>query len=600
MPEPRTIAVLPFEELGAAPDAASAPELAPVAGWFARGITEDVITELSRFASLEVVHAHSSFASEARRSDRELGAELGARYVLRGTVRRGGERIVVGTRLVEAASGRLVAADRFESAARELPLLELDVAAHVAAALAIRLDEQALARARRKPVAQLEVYECWLRGLEHLRRGTREDDAAARRLFEHALALDPHFARAHAGLSLSHFNEWSCPAGQRWDETERAAFDAARRAVALDESDHVGQLILGRVHLFRREHAAARRRLELALALNPNDADALVQASLGVCLLGEPERALALVEKAKRLNPKHGDWYFAFELYPRFALEQYDEVVRLGALAPAFAVDLTAYAAAAAAQLGRAGEASARLAEFRADFRAKILFGAEPEVGEELRWLHHVNPYALPADAQRLERGLARAGLVPDPDAGARATAARDAHEAVFARDGDGWRISFGGGSVRLRDLKGFHDLALLLARPGTELHCLELAGRPAENGGESIDAECRRDLRRRARELEDELVEAREHADLARTEALATELAAIGDELASALGLGGRSRALGSAAEKARTAVTWRIRSAIRKLADAHPALGRHLENSVRTGSFCRYAPESPIAWRV
>jgi TolB-like protein len=588
--EAPTIAVLPFEELGGDPEA----------GWFARGVTEDVITELSRFAPLEVIHAHSSFASgAAAKDDRELGAELGARHLLRGSVRRAGERIVVSTRLSEAASGRQLAAHRFEAAARDLPALELDVASHVAGALAIRLDEHRLAGARRKPVAELAAYECWLRGLDHLRHGTPADDARARELFERALAIDPCFARAHAGLSLSHFNEWSCQAWHRWDETERAAFETARRAVALDESDHVTQLILGRVHLYRREYDAARRRLELALELNPNDADALVQIALGLSTLGEPARALVLIGKAKRLNPKHGDWYFGFELYPRFLAGEYAEVLRLGALAGAFAVDMGAFLAAAAAHLGRMDEARARLAEFLADFRAKILFGAEPEPGEPLRWVLHVNPFARAEDEARLVRGLALAGLAPDPDAAVTARSERSA-DAEFARDGDGWRIAYGGASVHLGDLKGFQDLAYLLARPGEEVHCLELAGRPAEGADEVCDREGLATLRRRARELEEELAEARAHADLGRIEALAAELDALGESLAAALGLGGRARTLGSAAEKARTAVTWRIRSAIRKVAAAHPALGRHLANSVRTGSFCAYAPETPVAWRL
>ena len=591
MSDPRTIAVVPFDELGGDPEA----------GWFARGVSEDLITELSRFAQLEVIHAHSSFASGAAgKADAELGGELGARYLLRGTVRRSGDQVVLSTRLVEAGSGRQLAAERFEAAARELPNLECEVASRVAGALAIRLDQHGLVGARRKPATELAAYECWLRGLEHLRKGTVADDGRARELFEHALAIDPLFARAHAGLSLSHFNEWSCQAWFRWEEKERSAFAAARRAVELDESDHVTQLILGRVHLYRREFEAARRRLELSLELNSNDADALVQISLGLTLLGEPARALELIRKAKRLNPRHGDWYFGFEVYPHFALGDHGEVLRLARYAVDTAVDGAAYVAVSATRLGRADEARSWLAKFDAEFRAKILFGAEPEPGEALRWILHVNPYAQAEDELRLVRGLALAGLDPDPDAAVTARSERDTPGAAFARDGDGWRILYGGSSVRLRDLKGFRDLAHLLARPGEEVHCLDLARRPLEGADESMDAACRTALRKRASEIEEELAQARANADLGRIDALSAELDALGESLAAALGIGGRARTLGSGAEKARTAVTWRIRSAIRKIGAAHPALGKHLANSVRTGSFCVYAPETPVAWQL
>jgi pimeloyl-ACP methyl ester carboxylesterase len=157
----------------------------------------------------------------------------------------------------------------------------------------------------------------------------------------------------------------------------------------------------------------------------------------------------------------------------------------------------------------------------------------------------HVNPFRRTEDADRLARGLRQAGLAADPDEGRPEAVARpgtpDNGQATFRREGVLWAIAFGGSAVQLTHQKGFVDLAQLLARPGTEMHCLELADRPAETG---------------------------------------------------------RSRHLGSGAERARSAVTWRIRNAIRKIASAHPRLGRHLDNAVRTGTFCVYEPEAPVDW--
>jgi hypothetical protein len=223
-----------------------------------------------------------------------------------------------------------------------------------------------------------------------------------------------------------------------------------------------------------------------------------------------------------------------------------------------------------------------------------------------MRWLLHVNPFRRPEDAERLARGLALAGLEADPDEGRPEAVARpvspDASSATFRRDGPLWTMEFGGVSVRLTHQKGFLDLAQLLARPGTELHCLELADRPAEpaSGAPMLDDRARRELKARVLDLQREIDDAGAACDLGRAEAAREELDRIVEHLTDAVGLGGRSRHLGSAAERARSAVTWRIRSAIRKVAATHPRLGRHFENAVRTGTFCVYEPESPTDWAL
>jgi hypothetical protein len=173
---------------------------------------------------------------------------------------------------------------------------------------------------------------------------------------------------------------------------------------------------------------------------------------------------------------------------------------------------------------------------------------------------------------------------------------------ALFRREGELWTASFDGTTVQLVDVKGFGDLARLLARPGIEVHCLELADRPGEApaGDAVLDDRARREVRARAAELQHEIEDADRAHDLGRAERAREELDQLVDSLTGATGLRGRARTLGSPAERARSAVTWRIRSAIRRIAAAHPRLGRHLENAVRTGHFCVYQPETPIDWLV
>jgi len=196
----------------------------------------------------------------------------------------------------------------------------------------------------------------------------------------------------------------------------------------------------------------------------------------------------------------------------------------------------------------------------------------------------------------------------------------------TFRRDGEVWTLAYGGREVRMRDSKGLRDLHVLLTRPGTAVAALDLAttaagaapagaalaGRragasagpdalyPPSDTGEVIDAQARAAYRQRLRELEEAAAEADAAADIERSARIAAERDALVGALTEAYGLGGRVRRSGSAAERARTAVTARIRDAIRRIGDAHPELGRHLGRSVRTGTFCVYEPDQPVRWSL
>ena len=571
--------------------------------YFARGFVEDIATELARFGTVEILHPNTVWASLMRghNADRHVPAD----HIVHGSVRRAGQAVRVSVQLVEVANGRQIWADRYDATAADLHAVQDAIAARIARTLAVEVDEARLNVARRAPLANLDVYDCWLRGLECVRNGTVEGDAEARCYFERALEIDPAYARAYAGLSLTHFNEWSCQTWEKWDEKERLAHDYAQRAVALDKSDAMVQVVLGRILVYRRQYDEAAHHLERALMLNPNDTDVLVHAGLVQAYLGDPEAALAIANKAMRLNPAYPPWYAAPAGLALFMLGRDDECLEIIARAPTkMFVDVAAFAAACSALNGDLAGAKRYVHEFLEDFQARIGFGRPAEAGEPMRWLLHVNPFRRSEDGARLARGLALAGLEADPDEGRvdaiPSPVTPDLARATFRRHGALWTFAFGESSVKLTHQKGFLDLAQLLARPGMELHCLELADRPAETGGDVpvLDERARRELKARVRELQQEIDEADAGHDVGRAERAREELDQLVEHLSGALGLGGRARPLGSAAERARSAVTWRIRNSIKKITSAHSRLGRHLENSVRTGTFCVYEPETPTSW--
>ncbi len=224
---------------------------------------------------------------------------------------------------------------------------------------------------------------------------------------------------------------------------------------------------------------------------------------------------------------------------------------------------------------------------------------------------------SLAADLRTRAASILRDVGLDDGDAPAAAipaTASTSRSPNRFSAEGELWTLAFGGEIVRVKDVKGLRDIARLLARPGAEMAALDLvveaggtpAARPSDDlappghAGELLDDEARARYKARLAELERDIDDADAMSDPVRAERAREERDAIVRELSSAYGLGGRPRRAGDPNERARTTVTRRIREAIARVSDVHPALGRHLRNSVRTGAFCSYAPEQPVDWEL
>jgi len=565
------------------------------------GFVSDIISELARFPSFGVIGPDSvTEAERSTTSEVELAEKLGAQYLLKGSFRRWDETLRINTQLVEVEGGRHVWAGRYDGA--DLPAVHDEITGKIVNALVAKVDQAVLLASRSRRPSTLQAYECWLRGIECLQRGTAEFDEEGRQFFEQAMDSDPHYARAAVGVSLSHFNEWSCQTWEKWGESETKAYEAACHAERLDPDDAVAQMILGRIEQYRRSFDTALRRFERALELAPNDSLLLLQLAGCFTYHGDPERGWEMAQKAMRLNPLGPSWAPAYVALPLFSLRRFEEALEQGARCPPQSiVDTPAYKAAAAAHLDRMDEAARYLEDFREDFANRIqpCGGGSASPEELLHWTLHINPYRRSEDRQLLEEGLRKAGLGNESPAATSSGPMNWSISNTFRMEGKLWTLAYKGQVVAMPDLRGLHDIAQLLPKPGEEISCTDLADAKIQEAGvEQTDARALSAYRERLAELEEELETANAAGDVARATQIEEEREGILEELKRSTGLGGRVRKTKGVNEKARTAVTWRIRHAIRKVEDLHPELGRHLANSIKTGAFCVYQPESPTSW--
>ena len=386
-----SIAVLPFANLGSDPEH----------DYFADGITEDLITELSRFQELRVIARNSVLIYKGKPARvQEVGHELGVRYVLEGSVRRAGTRVRITAQLIDAGAGHHLWAERFDRDLADIFEVQDEVTSRIVATLAGKLAETERRRARSGQTENLEAYDCVLRGRELWYRFTAGANREARRLYEKAIELDPDYARAYASLAWTYLTEHS----ERWAGAEEQplerALEVARRGVMVNPASHSNHLALGQVCLSKGLHDEALEAFETAIALNPNDADGYVFLAETLSYAGRPAEAIDLIEKAQRLNPTVPRWY-AWDLGTAFYLaRRYEDAV--AALRKGRPLVAMAYRwlAAAYGQLGREQDAKAAAQEY---LRRTSDFSLA----------HHLEmiPFQHAEDREHYAEGLRKAGL---------------------------------------------------------------------------------------------------------------------------------------------------------------------------------------------
>ena len=175
-------------------------------------------------------------------------------------------------------------------------------------------------------------------------------------------------------------------------------------------------------------------------------------------------------------------------------------------------------------------------------------------------------------------------------------------HDSSIIKKDDLWELTFKNQTTLLKDAKGYHDISKLIAEPNKEFHCMELMGSSIneKSATSTIDNKAKSEYQKQIRKITLEIEDAREFNDFEKLEKLQEEYDSLVSYLSQSLGLAGKPRELGSSVEKARSAVTWRIRSAIKKIGSVHPQLAKHLSNSIGTGTFCSYKPELNVNWTV
>jgi adenylate cyclase len=317
-----SVAVLPFANLNRDPQQ----------DYLSDGITEDIITELSRFSELLVIARNSSFQYKGKAVDvRQIGRELGARYVLEGSIRRSGGRVRITAQLIDAVSGAHRWAERYPRELHDVFAVQDEVARTIVTTLAAHVNRAETERALLKPPAAWEAYEYYLRGAEayflYISRRTKASLDDARRLLERSLAIDPNYARAVEMLSRTHLFVYLDPLGD--DSLRPAALDRAvelaQTAVHLDPRLPQARAQLGYVLLFKRRHEAAIAEFERAVALNPNFID--YRYAVALVFAGMPARAIEVLQAVIRLDPFPLSPTFLLMGMANYMLKRYGEAV---------------------------------------------------------------------------------------------------------------------------------------------------------------------------------------------------------------------------------------------------------------------------------
>jgi TolB-like protein len=404
LPDKPSIAVLPFENLSNDPEQQ----------YFSDGITEDIITELSRFRSLFVIAYHSSSAFKGKTVRvQDIARELGVAYVVEGSVRRAADRVRISAQLVDAATGNHLWAERYDRDALDIFAVQDEVARSVASTVSGRVEVAGRDRIERLSPTALRAYDLVLRARSLTLKYTRADSQQALACAERAMQLDPTSAPAHAHAAWCHFYNYMAFWSADPADSLAKACEVIQRAVVLDEADSFAHTIMGSVQWFRRDFDQARTEYLEGIERNPNDFLARRFYGMFLAATGNPEAGLEQINLGKRLNPFDTKWAPWNRGITYFTARRYDEAITALKQVRNPINEVRAWLAASYAQAGRPEEAKATLDEFMrvaqsdmAVFPGKTLKDWEP-------YWHAIFEYQDQKDFDHLYEALRKAGM-PD------------------------------------------------------------------------------------------------------------------------------------------------------------------------------------------
>jgi adenylate cyclase len=378
--------------------------------YFADGITEDIITELSRFKELSVVSRNSSFVFKGKPAAvREIGEKLKVNYVVEGSIRKSGNRVRVTAQLIDAKGDNHIWADRYDRELEDIFEVQDDVVRRVSSTLVGRLEYERQERTRRQSKSQLKAYDLYLRGRELFFNWSIEDNLKARELLKAAIEIEPEYAAALALSSEVSLRMWLNGWSVNPEQDLAESFIAAKRADEIDDQDSRVQTALGVAYIFQRNLDKAKHHFEIALKRNPNDTRVLVYYSRQAVFDGHTEKAVELCHRALNLNP-YGKYGYNLGI-ACFVAQEYRQTIELldGIRNPP--ATILALLAASYAMAGDTAKAASTYARFCEAAKAcAVLAGLKrPEDWQEFfsaRW-----PFRSPEDLAHLLDALGRAGL---------------------------------------------------------------------------------------------------------------------------------------------------------------------------------------------